>query len=72
MSDSLNVLLKAGGVPNVVVRNKITNQRVILFAVHFNNELVLLGPVANRDRKDWLEKCWVLDKAKFKRNYELE
>ncbi|WP_028546247.1 hypothetical protein [Paenibacillus taiwanensis] len=70
MCNDIIELLIPGSLPNVIVRNKITKELVVLFSVHHREDVILLGPITKRDTKEWLEKCWTVNKKALINEYE--
>lgn len=64
-------LLLPGCIPNVVINDLSTNEKVVLFAVDYDSDLVLLGPLEGRSHKDWIEMCWIENKEQLLVNYEI-
>jgi hypothetical protein len=64
--------VKADSVPNIVVKQKETGQKVVFFAVHSDDDSVLLGPIEGRNLRDWSNKCWVISKKDLLENFILD
>lgn len=64
-------LVVADSVPNIIIKNKKTGEKVVFVAVHNEGEAVALGPIDGRNDKLWLQRCWLISKKELVNNYEL-
>jgi hypothetical protein len=58
-----------GSLPNVFVRHKETGDQAVFISVHWDQDLMLLGPIEGRADRDYFEKTWTITKDGLVENY---
>ncbi|QQZ58982.1 hypothetical protein JI735_19855 [Paenibacillus sonchi] len=67
---TLSDILVPGSVPNVIVNDK-KGAAFVVFAVHHQGEAIVIGPVDGREKRNWLDSCWLINKNELLENYYL-
>ncbi|ASA21938.1 hypothetical protein [Paenibacillus donghaensis] len=67
----LSEVLISGSVPNKIVINKEDGIPYVIFAVHHQGEVIMMGPLLGRENKDWFNSCWLISKNDLLERYYL-
>ncbi|MEK4196122.1 hypothetical protein NYE59_23795 [Paenibacillus sp. FSL L8-0323] len=68
---NLSEILISGSVPNKVVINKENGISYVVFAVHHQGGVIVIGPLIGRESKDWFDSCWLINKNDLLERYYL-
>jgi hypothetical protein len=60
-----------GSLHNVFVRHKDTGEEAVFISVHWDQDLILLGPTEGRDTREYAGRTWIETKDKLVENYEI-
>lgn len=58
-------------IPNITIKNIVTNENITLYAVSSNGETVVVGPIKNQYDRDWARQCWEITKDELLNNYTI-